>query len=198
MSETQHESVLARHGETAWSLSGRHTGTTDLPLTARGEEMARRVGQALAGRHFSLILVSPLLRARQTCDLAGFGAQALVTPDLAEWTYGAYEGLTTAEIHTHRPGWSLWQDGCPEGEDAGAVGRRADRVIERIRATGGNVLLFAHGHVLRVLAARWLGLPAPDGKLLALETGSLGALGYERDQAVILRWNAPAEPGPGA
>lgn len=184
--------VLIRHGETEWSLSGQHTGRTDIPLTPNGERMAAQVGRALADRHFALILTSPLQRAKQTCQIAGFGDLAEVRDDLMEWDYGAYEGLTTPQIWAQRPGWSLWRDGCPDGEDAAQVGVRADRTIAEARAADGDVALFAHGHILRVLTARWLGSPPTDGKLYVLSTGTISTLGYERDQAALLAWNTPA------
>ena len=191
MAESKQRVLLIRHGETEWSLSGQHTGRTDIPLTANGERMAAQVGRALADRRFALILTSPLRRAMQTCQLAGFGELAQVRNDLEEWDYGAYEGLTTPQIWAQRPGWSLWRDGCPHGEDAAQVGARADRVIDEARAAEGDVALFAHGHILRVLAARWLGSPPTDGRLYVLATGTVSTLGYERDQAAMLAWNNP-------
>jgi len=181
--------ILVRHGATEWSVNGRHTGQTDLPLTEEGRRLAALVGRALAGYHFSLVLVSPLQRAQETCRLAGQGAQAQTRPDLREWEYGAYEGRTTADIHRERPGWSLWRDGAPGGETPPTVGTRTDRVIAEARASGGDVALFAHGHVLRVLTARWLDLPPADGRLFALDTATISVLGYEREQAVIRAWN---------
>jgi probable phosphoglycerate mutase len=183
------ELVLARHGETEWSAAGRHTGRTDLPLTEAGRLRARRLRSRLAERPFVLVLSSPLRRAAETCELAGLGARAQVRADLGEWDYGDYEGLTTAEIRRMRPGWSLWGDGCPGGETAPDVGARADRVIAEARAADGAVIAFGHGHMLRVLAARWLGLEPQRGALFALATGALCALGYERETAVIVRWN---------
>jgi broad specificity phosphatase PhoE len=182
---------LARHGETAWSLSGQHTGLTDLPLTARGERNARSLGERLKGLRFALVLTSPLQRAVRTCELAGFGTKAEVERDLLEWDYGQYEGLRTADIHKERPGWELFRDGCPGGESAEQVGARAERVVSRVRAVDGDVLLFSSGHFLRVLAARWLGLEAAAGRYFLLSTASLSALGYEHDrsQPVIRLWD---------
>lgn len=181
--------MLVRHGETEWSRSGQHTSRTDLPLLATGEAQARAVGAALVGRRFALVLTSPLRRAVQTCEVAGFGEQAHKTPDLVEWDYGDYEGRTSKEICQEAPGWTLWSEGVKGGESAGEVGRRADRVIERCAAAGGDTLCFAHGHLLRVLAARWLGLPAVAGRLLTLSPGSISELGWERSSAVIVHWN---------
>jgi probable phosphoglycerate mutase len=181
--------VLIRHGETEWSASGRHTSRTDVPLTDEGREAARRLGERLAGRRFALVLTSPRARARDTCAEAGFGDVAQVTDDLAEWDYGGYEGLTTPEIRVDRPGWLLWDDGVPGGETAAQVTARADRVIERALAAGGDVALFAHGHILRVVGARWLGLPAQRGGSLALDTATLSELGFEHENRVLRRWN---------
>ncbi len=182
---------LARHGETAWSLSGQHTGLTDLPLTERGERNAAALQARLRGETFASVWTSPLQRAKRTCDLAGFGAVAEVDRDLVEWNYGDYEGLKTVEIHQQRPGWQLFRDGCPNGESPSDVGARADRVIERARAVDGNLLLFSSGHFLRVLAARWLGLDAAAGRCFLLSTAALSALSYEhnRSQPVIQLWN---------
>jgi probable phosphoglycerate mutase len=182
---------LARHGETAWSLTGQHTGTTDLPLTANGESNARSLGQRLGGLAFHRVFTSPLQRARQTCALAGYDADATIDADLVEWDYGQYEGLRTKEIHAQRPDWLLFRDGCPGGESPADVGARADRVVARIRAVEGDVLLFSSGHFLRVLAARWLGLEPIAGKFLLLNTASLSVLGYEHHLAepVIRLWN---------
>ncbi len=185
------EIVLARHGETEWSRDRRHTGRTDIPLTDNGRRQAGVLGDALAGRSFARVLSSPLSRALETCREAGLGERAELTADLCEWDYGEYEGITTAEIRARRPGWNLWRDGCPGGETAADVGRRADRVIAALDGPDGDVALFAHGHVLRVLAARWLGLGPEAGALLKLDTGTLSALGYERETRVITRWNAP-------
>jgi broad specificity phosphatase PhoE len=182
---------LARHGETAWSLSGQHTGRTDLPLTARGEDQARALTRRLHGLRFAAVLTSPSQRAVRTCKLAGFGAAAEIEPDLAEWDYGDYEGRRTAEILTGRPGWQLFRDGAPGGESPDQIGARADRVVARIRAVAGNVLIVSSAHITRVLAARWLGLPPAGGRYLVLGTASLGILGYEHDQTepVIRLWN---------
>ncbi len=182
---------LVRHGETAWSLTGQHTGLSDLPLTARGEWAARALAPRLREPKFTLVLSSPLQRAARTCQLAGFAAEARADADLCEWNYGAYEGRRTVEIRAERPGWELFRDGCPGGESAADVAQRADRVIARARAAGGNVLLFSSGHLLRVLTARWLGLPADAGRLLLLGTASLSALGYEHnaDEPVVRLWN---------
>jgi broad specificity phosphatase PhoE len=183
------ELLLARHGETEWSLNGRHTGTTDLPLTENGRRRARNLAPRLAGREFALVLTSPLKRARDTCELAGLGEQAQVRDDLHEWNYGDYEGITTAQIHERDPGWSLWRDGCPNGEQPTDVGTRADRVIAEARAAAGDVIFFGHGHMLRVVGARWVNLPPADGGLLGLGTGALCTLGYEHELPIILRWN---------
>jgi broad specificity phosphatase PhoE len=182
---------LARHGETAWSLSGQHTSTTDLPLTEHGEANARGLGARLWGQKFAKVFTSPLVRARQTCELAGFADDAEVDPDLVEWNYGEYEGRRTAEIHRERPDWLLFRDGCPGGESPQQLSVRADRVLARLRAIDGDVLVFSSGHFLRVLAARWLGLEVADGRLLLLSTASLSVLGYEhrRDEPVLRLWN---------
>jgi probable phosphoglycerate mutase len=183
-------SVFAiRHGETAWSVSGQHTGTTDIPLTDNGRRLAERIRPVLAREAFALVLVSPLQRARETCELAGLGNRALTDPDLAEWNYGDYEGLTPAQIHEGAPGWLIFRDGCPGGEAPEQVGARVDRVIARARATDASVALFAHGHVLRVLVARWIGLPAGAGQHFLLDTGTLCVLGYYRDIPAIKIWN---------
>jgi len=182
---------LARHGETAWSLSGQHTGRTDLALTERGERNARSLGERLRGMRFASVLTSPLQRAARTCALAGFGAGAETDRDLLEWDYGQYEGRRSAEIHAERPDWQLFRDGCPGGESPEQVGTRADRVVRRVRAIRGDMLLFSSGHFLRVLAARWLGLEPAAGKYFLLSTASLSALGYEHDcsQPVIRLWD---------
>ena len=183
---------VARHGETAWSLTGQHTGLTDLPLTANGERNARRLGDRLQGLTFAKVFTSPLQRAFRTCELAGFGAAAQTDPDLVEWNYGQYEGKRSSEIHAQRPDWQLFRDGCPGGEMPDQVGERADRVVTRIRLVAGNVLLFSSGHFIRVLAARLLGLgPGSWGKYFALSTASLSALSYEHNlsQPVIQLWN---------
>lgn len=181
---------LVRHGETDWSLSGQHTGLTDLPLTERGEREARALVPRLRDLQCSLVLTSPLQRAARTCEVAGF-AGAETDADLYEWNYGAYEGRRTAEIRAERPDWNLFRDGCPGGESTADVGARADRVIARARATGGNVLLFSSGHILRVLSARWLGLAPDGGRLLLLGTSSVSELGYEHnvDEPVVRLWN---------
>ena len=191
MSEPLPVVYLARHGETAWSLSGQHTGLTDLPLTDRGEQNARRLGERFRGMSFSKVFTSPLQRARKTCELAGFGAQAEIDRDLLEWNYGEYEGRRTEEIHAERPDWQLFRDGCPGGESPQQVGARADRVVKRTRGIQGNVLIFSSGHILRVLTARWLGLEPADGKYFLLSTASLSALGYEHNLSlpVIQLWN---------
>ena len=182
---------LARHGETAWSLTGQHTGRTDLPLTARGERNARALGQRLNGLKFAKVFTSPMLRARRTCELAGFGSGAVVDRDLVEWDYGEYEGQRTSEIQAKRPDWQLFRDGCPGGESPEQVGARADRVLSRLRVIPGNLLLFSSGHFLRVLAARWLSLEPGGGRLFLLSTASLSALGYEHNlcEPVICLWD---------
>ena len=185
---------LARHGETAWSRSGQHTGLTDLPLTAAGEEEARQLGKRLAGLSFAKVFTSPLQRAAHTADLAGFGAVAEKDADLVEWNYGKYEGRRTAEIHAEAPGWQLFRDGCPGGETVAQVGARADNVLGRVRAVNGDVLIFSSGHFLRVLAARFLGLEPAGGKFFTLSTASLSTLGFENNpsQPVIRLWNDTA------
>jgi broad specificity phosphatase PhoE len=185
------EIVLARHGETEWSRDRRHTGRTDIPLTENGRRQAAVLRDAFAGRRFARVLSSPLSRALETCREAGLGDQAELTADLCEWDYGEYEGITTAEIREGRPGWYLWRDGCPGGETAEDVGRRVDRVLEALADLDGDAAVFAHGHVLRVLTARWLGLGPENGALFKLDTGTLSELGYERETRVITRWNAP-------
>jgi probable phosphoglycerate mutase len=188
---------LARHGETAWSLTGQHTGRTDLPLTQRGERNARSLGERLKGRTFAKVFTSPLQRASRTCELAGFGARADVDRDLLEWDYGQYEGRRTADIHAERPDWQLFRDGCPGGESPEQVSARADRVVRRVRAVRGDVLLFSSGHFLRVLAARWLGLDAAAGGYVLLSTASLSALSYEHNDSepVIRLWNDTSHVG---
>ncbi len=180
---------LIRHGETEWSRSGAHTGRTDIPLTPEGRERAAAVGRLLNGHRFALVLTSPLQRARDTCRLAGYGEHAQVEPNLREWDYGDYEGRTTADIQKEVPGWSIWNQGPRNGEAVEQVGARADAVIARALATQGDVALFAHGHVLRILAARWLGLEPRAGRLFALQTASLSTVGYERETRVIARWD---------
>jgi len=191
MSETPSVAYLARHGETAWTLSGQHTGLTDLPLTERGERNAQRLGERLRELKPLRVFTSPLQRVRRTCELAGFGAAAEVDRDLLEWDYGKYEGRTSAEIHAERPDWELFRDGCPGGESVAQVGARADGVVSRVRAVRGDVLLFSSGHFLRVLAARWIGLEAGGGRYLFLGTASLSSLGYEHNlsQPVLRLWN---------
>jgi probable phosphoglycerate mutase len=185
---------LVRHGETEWSRSGRHTGRTDVPLTDEGRRQAAALRRALEGRRFALVLSSPLSRAWETCRLAGYGDVAETTDDLLEWDYGAFEGRTSAEIRRERPGWTIWTGEVPGGETIDAVARRAERVIQRPGAAGGDVLLFAHGHVLRILTARWLGLEPRDGRLFALGTASIGVLGGENGTRVIRSWNVAAGP----
>lgn len=183
---------LVRHGETEWSLGGRHTGRTDIPLTERGRERARMVGAELAAHPFALVLCSPLRRARETCELAGLGSAAQTEPELMEWDYGDYEGLTTPQIRALRSDWWLWRDGCPGGESPEQVGARADRVLERLSAVKGDAIAFAHGHILRVLAARWVESPVDLGARLALGAGAVSRLGHERETAVIHDWNQGA------
>jgi probable phosphoglycerate mutase len=191
--EERIEIYLARHGETEWSLAGRHTGRTDLPLTIHGEDNARALGVRLArtGFRFRHVLTSPLARARHTCELAGYGDAAEVDPELAEWDYGDYEGLTSAEVHEQRSGWDVFRHGCPGGESVDEVTARADRVIERLRGLGGRVLLFGHGHFSRALGVRWIGLDLAWGRRLALSTAALGVLGHEASHRApaILLWN---------
>ncbi len=179
--------VLLRHGATEWSLGGRHTGRTDVPLTDLGRQQARAVGELLRGMTFAQVLTSPLRRAADTCALAGFDGEP--EPDLMEWDYGAFEGRTSAEIDADHRGWTLWADGVVGGERAADVGRRVDRVIERARSSSGDTLCVAHGHVLRVLTARWLGLPPVGGGFFVLATGSVSVLGWERDAPVVAHWN---------
>jgi probable phosphoglycerate mutase len=186
--------ILIRHGETAWSLSGQHTGSTDIPLTENGREVARQLAPLLARTTFVLVLTSPLGRARETCELAGLAMTAKVDPDLTEWDYGEYEGLTPKEIHARAPGWMIFRDGCPGGESPEQVGARVDRIIARIRAVEGDVALFAHGHVFRVFAARWLGLPASAGSHFLLDTATVSVLSHYRGIPAIRRWNAPLLP----
>jgi probable phosphoglycerate mutase len=185
----QAEIWLIRHGETEWTLSGAHTGRTDIPLTAAGEAQAAGIGRQLAGRRFALVLTSPLQRARETCRLAGYGGVAEIEPRLREWDYGIYEGRTSAEIRKDVPDWGIWTSPIPEGESIQQVAARASQVIERALAASGDVALFAHGHLLRVLTACWLGLAPDAGRLFALGAGSVSTLGYERDTRVITRWN---------
>jgi broad specificity phosphatase PhoE len=191
MSSAFPEITLVRHGETEWSLTGRHTGRSDIPLTENGKAAAKKVGPRLAGHVFAEVWTSPSLRARNTCSLAGFEAGAIVKPDLAEWDYGAYEGIRTKEILEGRPGWQLFRDGCPDGEAAADIGARADHIIAEIRAANTAILIFSSSHFLRVLGARWLGLPPEDGARFILDTTSISVLGYEHDltEPVIRRWN---------
>ena len=190
---------LVRHGETAWTVSGRHTGLTDLPLTERGERNARRLGERLKSPAFARVFTSPLKRASRTCELAGFGAVVAVDDDLVEWNYGEYEGKTAAEIQTQRPGWELFRDGCPGGESVADVAARADRVVGRARNTAGNVLLFSSSHFLRILAARWLGMEAAAGRYFYLGTAALSVVGYDHGlhDPIIRLWNdCGLETGP--
>jgi probable phosphoglycerate mutase len=180
-----------RHGETEWSRSGQHTSHTDLPLTEHGIEQGAVVAEKLAGESFELVLCSPLRRARETCRLAGFADVAELCDDLPEWDYGEYEGLTSAQIRDRRPGWVLWRDGCPGGESPAEIGARVDPLVAELLKAQADVALFAHGHVLRVLTARWLGLRPGDGALFALATGTLSILGWEHGTSVIRRWNSP-------
>ena len=199
MSENLPVVYLARHGETAWSLTGQHTGLTDLPLTERGERTARRLGERLQGLAFAKVFTSPLRRASRTCELAGFGAVAEVDTNLVEWNYGQYEGRRGAEIRAERPDWQLFRDGCPGGELPNQVAARADHVVSRVRAVQGDVLVFSSGHFIRVLAARWLGLePSQNSRYFMLSTASLSALGYEQDlsRPVIRLWNDDRHVGP--
>ena len=190
MSTERPDVVLVRHGETEWSRTHRHTGRTDVPLTDVGREQAVRAGRALAGRRFALVLCSPLGRARDTCSIAGLGAQAEVTDDLAEWAYGDAEGLSTAQIQERTPGWTVWTHPVGgTGESPAQVGERADRVIARIEAADGDVAVFAHGHMLRILTARWLGMPAEGGRHFTLGTATLSELGYEHANRVVQAWN---------
>jgi broad specificity phosphatase PhoE len=182
---------LIRHGETEWSLSGQHTGITDIPLTANGRALPKRLAPILAKVAFARIYTSPLSRARETCKLAGLAERAEIDANLAEWNYGEYEGLTPTDIHAKSAGWMLFRDGCPGGESPQDVGRRADRVIERVRAAGGDVALFAHGHIFRVFAARWIDLPPEAGSHFLLDTATVSVLSFYRGVKAIKRWNAP-------
>jgi broad specificity phosphatase PhoE len=182
---------LARHGETEWSRTLRHTGRTDVPLTPEGEEEARALREPFATVELDRVFCSPLGRARETCELAGLGERAEIRDALLEWDYGEYEGITSADVHETRPGWLLWRDGCPGGESPAAVGARADEMVEELLAIDGTVAIFAHGHLLRVLTARWLGLAPGEGKHFGLGTATLSRLGWEHDYRVIQRWNAP-------
>jgi broad specificity phosphatase PhoE len=191
MAEERHEVVLVRHGETEWSRAGKHTGRTDVPLTEAGRRQAHVVGAELQTRRFAFAAVwtSPLSRAAESCRLAGFGDVAVQREELMEWDYGEYEGRTTSEIRSERPGWTLWADGVPGGETVGQVAERVDRVLAEADSVGGDTLVFAHGHVLRVLAACWLGLEPAEGRLFALDPATLSVLGYERETRVIRLWN---------
>ena len=182
---------VIRHGETEWSLSGQHTGVTDIPLTENGRNQARSLQPMLANESFSLVLTSPLQRAKDTCMLSGLGDQAEVDPNLMEWNYGDYEGITSKQIHEQAPGWLIFNDGAPSGETPEQVGSRADRVIAKIRSVQGDVALFAHGHIFRVLVARWLDLPPQAGRNFLLDTGTLNILGYYRGFPAVKTWNAP-------
>ena len=182
---------VVRHGETAWSLSGQHTGVTDIPLTERGREVARRLRPLLANERFALVLTSPRQRARETCALAGLGEPAEIEPGLAEWDYGEYEGLTAEQIRARRPDWLIFRDGAPGGETPAQIGARVDRVLARVRAAPGDVVLFAHGHLLRVLVARWIDLPPRAGALFLLDPATLGVLGHYGDAPAVKMWNAP-------
>ena len=184
-----HRIWLVRHGETEWSKSGQHTGRTDIPLTAIGEQQGQALGRHLAGHQFALVLTSPLSRARETCRLAGFSAAAEVSEDLLEWNYGIYEGRTTTAVRAEQPGWSIWTTSIPKGETVEQVGERVRRVLARADAVDGDVALFAHAHLLRILSACWIGLPPIHGRNLTLGTASLSVLGYERENRVIQVWN---------
>ena len=185
---------LIRHGETEWSLSGQHTGVTDIPLTENGRKVAKLLAPVLAKETFALVLTSPLERARKTCELAGLGDRAEIDRDLIEWNYGEYEALTPKQIHARAPGWMLFKDGCPGGEVPEQVGARVDRVITKVRALEGHIALFAHGHIFRVFAARWLGLPAEAGSHFLLDTATLNVLSYYRGIPAVKRWNVPIAP----
>ena len=191
MSNPEQKVYLLRHGETEWSLNGRHTGVTDIPLTENGRKLARQLRPILAREKFVMVLTSPLQRARETCELAGLGTLAGVDRDLMEWNYGEYEGLTTEQIRQTRPAWSVFRDGCPGGESPLQVSVRADRIVSRVRAVDGNVALFSHGHILRVLAARWINLSASYGENFLLDTATLNVLGYYRESPAFKIWNAP-------
>ncbi|MDH4154981.1 MAG: histidine phosphatase family protein [Nitrospira sp.] len=193
MSESRQELWLIRQGETEWSAAKRHTGRTDVPLTPRGERQATALGRVLADREFTSVLCSPLRRARQTCELAGYGAVATVADGLLEWDYGIYEGRTTEDMRQEEPGWSIWSTSVPKGESLEQVAQRAHGVIAQALLAKGDVLLFAHAHILRILTACWLGLPPPAGRLFVLRTASISVLGYERETRVITQWNVSHE-----
>ncbi len=194
MTKQTQEVYLVRHGETEWTLTGQHTGITDIPLTENGRKVAKLLEPVLAKEEFALVLTSPLHRARETCELAGLGELAEIDHNLMEWNYGEYEGLTPGDIHTKRPEWMIFRDGCPGGESSEQIGARVDRVIARVRALEGHAALFAHGHVFRVFAARWLGLPATAGRHFLLATATLSILSYYRDVPAVKRWNAMLMP----
>ena len=191
MNNHGHEVYLVRHGETEWSLSGQHTGATDIPLTENGKAVARELGEKLNGIEFTAVWSSPMSRAIDTARLAGYEHDVRIDDRLKEWAYGDYEGKTTPEIRETRPDWFLWRDGCPGGESPAQVGVRADGLVDEVRAVQGDVLLFAHGHILRVITARWLGYPPGDGMHFSLGTATLSILGYEHEAASIWQWNAP-------
>ena len=190
-----HEIYLARHGETEWSLSGQHTGITDIPLTERGRGHAEALGDRLAGHEFAAVFASPLERALETCRLAGFGDRCVERPELVEWNYGEYEGMTTPQIRESVPGWTVWTHDTPGGESPAEVGARCDALIEELLEVDGDVVLFAHGHILRVFGARWIALPPEHGARLALSTGTLSVLGWERDNRVLRLWNDGSHQG---
>ncbi len=194
MSAPDQQIYVIRHGETEWSLSGQHTGVTDIPLTENGRNLAKLLHPVLAKESFALVLTSPLRRAKETCTLSGFGDQAEVDSNLMEWNYGDYEGLTSDQIHEKTPGWLIFIDGAPGGEAPEQVGERADQVIKRVKAVKGNVALFAHGHIFRVLVARWIDLPSEDGRKFLLNTGTLNILSFYRGIPAVKQWNAPLTP----
>jgi len=193
VSNEQQKVYLLRHGETEWSLNGRHTGVTDIPLTENGRRIARQLQPILAREKFALVLTSPLQRARETCELAGLGTLASIDRDLMEWNYGEYEGVTTEQIRRTSPNWSIFHDGCPGGESPLEIGARADRIVAKVRAVDGNVALFAHGHILRVLATRWINLAVRYGEHFLLDTATLNVLGYYREASAFKIWNAPLQ-----
>jgi broad specificity phosphatase PhoE len=193
VSNQEQKVYLLRHGETEWSLNGRHTGVTDIPLTENGRRIARLLQPILAKEKFALVLTSPLQRARETCELAGLGTLASIDRDLMEWNYGEYEGVTTEQIRQTKPNWSIFRDGCPGGESPLEIGARADRIVAKVRAVDGNVALFSHGHFLRVLAARWINLSASYGEHFLLDTATLNILGYYREAPAFKIWNAPLQ-----